>query len=585
MRPRIPALLALVALAVCAAPAAAKPRAAKRIKIFNSCPTLIGYATRHVPPMPPRPIEDTPQRTDMPVSAPAPAEGGGGEDTSQTNVQEVGVDEPDTVKTDGTTIFAIANGRLHAIDARAETPKLLATLPLEDGWDTTMLLHKDRALLLGSGPLGARMTEVDVSDPAKLTVLRTEDVDGYIVDARMTGHTARVVVSSYPEAVYGPPGLRAKPAGWLPTRTVKNVRTGHTVTGRVACRKVRRPAVFSGAGILTVYTVDTTKGLPAVDVDAIFTGGETVYASPSSLYVATQRWDTEEANTSIHRFDISDPDRTWYTASGMVPGSLLNQFSLSEDKGILRAASTVGFGPDSESKVTTLTGSGGHLVQRGQVGGLGRGESIYAVRFIGDVGYVVTFRQTDPLYTIDLADPANPRVRGELKIPGYSAYLHPVGDDLLLGVGQEATAEGRVQGLQLSLFDVSDLARPVRLQKARIAERWSSSEVEWDHHAFLWWPATKLAVLPIDSEGFRGAAGFRVERDGGIAQIGRISHPAAKASWTPPVSRSVVVGDRLFTMSDLGVKASGLDQLADRGWVAFPAPPEPPCCEPVPLSP
>jgi uncharacterized secreted protein with C-terminal beta-propeller domain len=568
MRPRIVALLALAALAVCAAPAAAKPRAAKRIKIFNSCQSLVDYATRHVPPTTVVPVEDMPQRrTDVPAAAP---ELGGGEDSSQTNVQEAGVDEPDTVKTDGRTIFAIANGTLHAIDARAETPRLVGTLPLGDDWGATMLLRKDRALVLGSGPLGARMTEVDVSNPAKPTVLRTEDVDGYIVDARMTGRTARVVVSSSPDAVYGPPELREKPAGWLPARTVKNARTGHTVTGRIGCRKVRRPAAFSGAGVLTVYTVDTTKGLPAVDVDAIFTGGDTVYASPSSLYVATQRWEVEDANTSIHRFDISDPDRTWYAASGMVPGTLLNQFSLSEEKGILRAASTVGFGEEAESKVTTFAHGDGRLVQRGQVGGLGRGERIYAVRFIGDVGYVVTFRQTDPLYTVDLSDPSQPRVRGELKIPGYSAYLHPVGDDLLLGVGQEANAQGRVQGLQLSLFDVSDLGRPVRLQKLQIAERWSSSEVEWDHHAFLWWPATSLAVLPIDSQGFRGAAGYRVQRAGGIAEIGRISHPAGERSWTPPVSRAVVVGERLFTVSELGVRASGLEQLADRGWVAFP---------------
>ena len=145
-----------------------------------------------------------------------------------------------------------------------------------------------------------------------------------------------------------------------------------------------------------------------------------------------------------------------------MPGTLLNQFSLSEDKGVLRAATTIGFGAEAESKVTTLTAGDRRLVQRGQVGGLGRGERIYAVRFIGDVGYVVTFRETDPLYTVDLCDPPGPRVRGELKIPGYSAYLHPVADDLLLGVGQEATEDGRVQGLQFSLFDVSDLARPVR---------------------------------------------------------------------------------------------------------------------------
>jgi uncharacterized secreted protein with C-terminal beta-propeller domain len=589
MRPRLlpsVALLVLALTAAPAAPAAAKPRAALNIRAFDSCRSLIGYATRHVPPAAPRTPLPAPM-PDAPTVVPAPANGeaGAGEDTSQTNVQEAGVDEPDTVKTDGRTLWAIANGSLHAVDARSATPRLLSTLALGDGWDTTMLLRKDRALLLGHGPLGARWTEVDVADPARPEILRTEDVDGHIVDARLTGRSVRIVVSSYPEAVYGPPEARTRPAGWLPTRTVANLRTGHTVTRRVGCRKVRRPSSYSGAGVLTVYTVDLTRGLPAIDADAIFTTGDTVYASPSSLYVATQRYDAQGGNTSIHRFDISDPDRTAYAGSGMAPGTLLNQFSLSEDKGVLRAASTVGFGPDAESRVTTLSARGGHLVRRGQVGGLGRGERIYAVRFLGDVGYVVTFRQTDPLYTIDLSDPDRPRVRGELKIPGYSAYLHPIGEELLLGVGQEATDDGRVQGLQVSLFDVSDLARPRRLQKAQLGERWSGSAVEWDHHAFLWWPAASLAVLPVDSRDFSGAVGLRVGRASGILEVGRISHEGAGASWTPPVSRAVVAGDRLLTVSDLGVKASALQGFADRGWAAFPQPPEPPCCKDGPVPP
>ena len=166
--------------------------------------------------------------------------------------------------------------------------------------------------------------------------------------------------------------------------------------------------------------------------------------------------------------------------------------------------------------MTTLAQQGGYLVARGKVDGLGKGERIFAVRFMGDVGYVVTFRQTDPLYTLDLSDPDAPRVRGELKIPGYSAYLHPVGDGLLLGIGQDADEDtGRVRGLQISLFDVSDLAQPARLQQRRLGERFSSSAVEWNHHAFLWWPATKLAMLPVDSEGFDGVAGFTVDRAGG----------------------------------------------------------------------
>ena len=440
-----------------------------------------------------------------------------------------------------------------------------------------MLLHGNRALLLGGGPLGARMTEVDVSDPAQMKVLRTQDLDGYVVDARLTGRSARVVVASYPEAVYGPEELRALPSAWLPTSTVQNVRTGLSSTSRaVRCRAVRRPALFSGTGVLAVYTVDLTKGLPAIDADAIFTSADTVYASTSSLYVATQRWDDGSyvANTSLHRFDASDPDRTRYMSSGAVPGTLLNQFSLSEQGRILRAATTVGFGADAESKVTTLEHRDGRLNPRGQVGGLGRGERIYAVRFIGDVGYVVTFRQTDPLYTLDLSDPDNPRVVGELKIPGYSAYLHPVGEDLLLGIGQDATDDGRLQGLQMSLFDISDLAHPARLQKQTLGERWSHSAAEWDHHAFLWWPATKLAVLPIDSQDFVGAAGFRVGRASGISEVGRVTHADKGERWTASISRAVVVGPRLFTVSNLGVKASGLESFASAGWAGFPEPPQ-----------
>jgi uncharacterized secreted protein with C-terminal beta-propeller domain len=567
MRLRLIAATALLALAVSAAPAAAKPRAAKRLKTFSSCQALVGYASRHVPREPVR--RDLPGPLEQGATAPA------GEDSSQTNVQEAGVDEPDTVKTDGRTLFALANGMLHAVDARSPAPRLLGTLELDDGWGSTMLLRKDRALVLGSGPRGARMAEVDVSEPAHMKLLRTEDVDGYVVDARMTGRSARVVVASYPDAIYGPRDLRARPSGWLPKSRLTKARSGKSVTSRaVGCRSVRRPAVFSGAGVLTVYTVDLAKGLPAVDADAVFTSADTVYASLSGLYVATQRWE-DGGNTSIHRFDTSDPDRTAYSASGAVPGTLLNQFAMSEDKGVLRAATTIGADRDAESKVTTLDQRGGQLLRRGQVGGLGLGERIYAVRFIGDVGYVVTFRQTDPLYTLDLTDPDRPRVAGELKIPGYSAYLHPVGEELLLGIGQEATGEGRLQGLQLSLFDVSDIAHPKRLRQARLGDRWSSSAAEWDHHAFLWWPATKLAVLPVESEDFVGAAGFRVDRASGISELGRVSHESAGASWTPSISRAVVVGPRLFTISDLGVKASGLESFAAAGWASFPQPPQP----------
>ena len=115
-------------------------------------------------------------------------------------------------------------------------------------------------------------------------------------------------------------------------------------------------------------------------------------------------------------------------------------------------------------------------MQAGRIGGLGKGERVYSVRFVGDTGYVVTFRQIDPLYTLDLADPERPRVLGELKIPGYSAYLHPIGEGLLLGVGQDATEEGRPTGTQISIFDVSDLRRPTRVHQEALGMGWTEAE-------------------------------------------------------------------------------------------------------------
>ena len=261
----------------------------------------------------------------------------------------------------------------------------------------------------------------------------------------------------------------------------------------------------------------------------------------------------------------------------------MNQWSLSEQDGVLRVASTEeptwwnpGPQEQSESFVTTLKEQGGALVQLGRVGGLGKGERVYAVRFSGDTGFVVTFRRIDPLYTLDLSTPSRPAVLGELKIQGYSAYLHPLGGDLLLGIGQDASAEGRVLGTQLSLFDVSDLRRPVRLQSYTLGSAWS--EAENDHHAFLWWQPSRLAVLPVQAwaeKPFVGAVGFRVGR-GGIVEAGRVTHAgesgvAGSRVAGIPVRRSLVVGDTLYTVSDQGVKANGLSSFAEQGWVAFPA--------------
>jgi uncharacterized secreted protein with C-terminal beta-propeller domain len=547
------------------------------------------------------------------------------EEYSGTNVHEAGVDEPDLVKTDGRRIVVIDNGLLRVVDAqrRVEVGTLDLRTPTPDIVDgewwqpADLLLHGDRALVLMQenwydlprpaspgdpaqepdvAPItGPRLVLVELSGAPR--VLAEYTIDGSLVDARAVGQTARVVVRSGPrlalpeldETLTEPErtaaNLRAiqdaPVTDWLPRYQVG---TGtETDTGQVDCTAVSRPESYSGTSMLTVLSFDLASpelgdGAPV----SVVADGDTVYSNGPSLYIASdQRWrgvvpersgdasDAAEAagQTEIYKFDTSG-GRPQYAAAGSVAGWLLNQYSMSEWEEHLRVATTTdnwqedGEG-ESESSVYTLAERGGELVVTGSVDGLGKTERIHSVRFTGPIGYVVTFRETDPLYTLDLRDPAAPAVLGELKITGYSAYLHPLGDGRLIGVGQEADLQGRVQGTQVSLFDTADLANPALLDTYQVPDGFS--EAEFDPHAFLWWPDERLLVIPVVSyhDGQSNALLLRVE-DETITELATTSHPGGGQ-----ITRSLVVGDTLWTVSDRGLQANALSSFTQTAWLPF----------------
>jgi len=553
------------------------------LQAFSSCGHLRSYLRRHREALP-YGFDDlrlsTPEAaTAAPSAEPQP---------TPTNVQEQGVDEPDLVKADGSLILALGGERLRAVDVSGEEPRLLDSLvvpqgpgrdPQVDGAE--LLVAGERALLIVRAYPRTVISEVDVSDPSDLRALRTMTIEGDYVSARLHESTARVVVSAYPEL---PVAERGNGRAWLPKATLRD-RTARTLSRSrlVGCEDVRRPRRFSGAEMLTVLTVDVARGLPAVDTDTVMTGGEVLYASPTSLYVATERWDgaaidgpVSDVSTAIHRFAIDDPLSTEYAASGRVPGYMLSQWSMSEHEGVLRIASTTsppwreGEPGRSESLITVLAESSGRLVDVGRVGGLGEGEEIRAMRFIGELGYVVTFRQIDPLYVVDLSDPANPRVRGELKVPGYSAYLHPISETRLLGVGQDADEDGRTLGAQLSLFDVSNLDRPLRVDREDLGSR-SRSEVEFNHRAFLFAEPLGLGVLPLtvraeDGEHFFGAAAFQLGAEGEIAKVTRLAHGDSREE---KIRRSLIVGAHLYTVSAEGVMSHDPQTLERKAFLRY----------------
>jgi uncharacterized secreted protein with C-terminal beta-propeller domain len=238
---------------------------------------------------------------------------------------------------------------------------------------------------------------------------------------------------------------------------------------------------------------------------------------------------------------------------------LLNQYSMSEHEGFLRVATTTsagGFGDSQESGVHVLERQGETLVEVGAVTGLGIGEQIQAVRFLGATAYVVTFRQVDPLFVLDLSDPTAPALTGELKVPGYSTYLHPVGEDRLLAIGFAGNDRGVNGDMQLSLFDVSDRANPTLLSTLPLAG-WS--EAAFDPHVFLYWPETGQVVVPKEVLCFdhvfdcTSAVVATIVGDE-LTEQGRLF------SWWP-IRRSMIAEGELVTVSSIGTKVWALDSL------------------------
>ncbi len=584
---------------------------------------------------------------------------------SGTNTQEVDVDEADMVKTDGKRLLVLNGNTLRVVDVSGPKPRLERTIKLEqDTWAGEMFLVGDRALLLSQGWTARPLTRVggdiaypDGSPTSKIIEVNVEtgeigqtiEFEGSYLSAREVDGSIRVVLTAgmgrFPFLFPSSPDAEdsATEANrrlieestieqWLPTFRITE--GGNTITDgpAVDCSRVYLPKDFSGFGSLNVLTINLDDGMELLDSIAVVTEGQTVYASTERLTVATAKWpewnpetgepeEDQNYTTSLHSFDITDLSRTEYVGSGEVKGHLLSQYSLSEYNGYLRVATTQGdpwWGAqnESESFVTVFEENDGELRQVGQVGGLGKGERIFSVRFMADIAYVVTFRQVDPLYTVDLSEPSNPTVLGELKIPGFSTYLHPVGDGLLLGIGQDATDEGQTTGAQMSLFDVSDLSNPQRIDTLGLGEN-SYSSVDWDPKAFLFWADESLASVPVSWWGWDEASG--TENSGNAAvlvnigdrtlsEIGRIGHPATREcenyfegepvlddvvdsedaeaglispsrtptggeqycwSYQAEVRRTVVIGDTIFTVSDGGVQANELDGLREIAWLPF----------------
>jgi hypothetical protein len=555
---------------------------------------------------------------------------------SGTNNQVASVDEADIVKTDGRYVYLASNGALRIVEAM--NPRMVSVTKLPGGAARELFVEGDRAVVYTStGAVRPRCTYgydcvfggdgsttkvlvVDVANRAEPRIIREMDLSGSLVAARRIGNTVHTVVadndSPAPPYETWPADLdtcgtnektvREKFAK-LKADNERKIRAKTTMfptlreNGRETrmCNGLLRTPIRDGQAFTSVVSFDLTDDATAPSTATLQSRPGAVFASRDALYLsvvhrkqgAGGRWysfypSVDEAS-EIHKFKIgASPRDTRYVGSGVVPGHVLNQFAMDEWYGYLRVATTRGRVPDPRvsSSVSILAEvEGGSLVRVGAVDGIAPGEDIRAVRFDDDRGYVVTFKKTDPLFVVDLHEPAKPAILGELKIPGFSTYMHRLDPDHLLSIGFDANDHGNFayfDGVILQLFDVTSPTDPKLVHKEKIGTRGSSSQAATDHLAFNYFAEQGLLAIPIticegggdgrngDSLTFSGLVVYDVDLDKGFTKLGGVDHGTKGVScstwWSharSAVKRSVFLDDLVYSIADDRVKVQRLDKL------------------------
>jgi beta propeller domain-containing protein len=577
-----------------------------------------------------------------------PSAGGGGRasQVSTTNNQVAGVDEADFVKNDDKYIYIVTGATFRILDAWPPAQAHVVAEVGIEGEGHDLFVDGDRALIysaLGSAGGGrpcsygffcsftgdgrdTKLTVLDIRDRGAPRVRRELWLSGSYLAARRIDDAVHTVVSSpgvvFPGLEYWPTDVdlcagptspleielafdrlraanRAKilqaPLGdWLPVVS-ERIAGGERHTGLLGdCAGFYAASQGDGTALTTVMSLRMQDESAARFATVVSQPGA-VYASRDALYVAVpQRLDLYGARaparsgTDLHKFDLrAHPGAAAYVASGAVKGRVLYQFSMDEDGGYFRVATTSGQTPDPavHSTVTVLEQAGATLRPVGALDDLARGEDIRAVRFAGDRGFVVTFKKTDPLFLLDLGDPRRPRILSEVKVPGFSTYMQLMDRGHLLTIGYDADDQGTFAwfaGVQLQIFDVTRPEAPALAHRELIGTRGSSSEALTNHLAFNYFAPESLLALPMTiCEGgaggsygtdmtFSGLLVYDTTAAGGFHLRGRVPHPPSPGIgctnwWTDArsqVQRSIIMDDTVFSVSRGLIKASRLDDLA-----------------------
>lgn len=506
------------------------------------------------------------------------------DDYSKTNVQVENVDEADIVKTDGKYIYYVTQGMAYII--KADTLEIVNKLSLKGDKETFSIseiyVNNDRLVVLGNYSAyeeventennrfhethiyTERMAEAivyDISDKTDLKEVRTVRLDGNYRNSRMIGNNVYLISS---KAAYYYEGINENEI--LP-------RVYDTSTGEMQI-KATDIAYFPGtesSNFMTVAGFDINNE-ESVCTETFYGASDEVYASTNNLYLTQieytygNTWKENTTKNTIYKFKL-DGNKIELLCKGEVKGDLSNQFSMDEYEGNLRIATTSGYDEDAVNQLFILDEN---LQEIGKIEDMAKGERIYSVRFIGKVGYIVTFEQVDPLFVIDLSDPRNPEVKGELKIPGYSSYLHPYDETHIIGIGYNTKPNGyggvTNSNMKMSMFDVSDLSNPKEMFHVDIGGTSAYSDILYNHKALFEHKGKDLIGFPVTLREYRASDDkdafvlYHIDLEKGFERYGEI---AKEIDYRTNIERAIYIGDKLYTLATFEIRSYNLTDLSE----------------------
>lgn len=512
---------------------------------------------------------------------------------SETNTQVKGVDEADIVKTDGKNIYYVVkeyNGYGIAI-INVKTNEKVNKIEYDNNeiYPSEIFLYKDKLIVIGNkyqnnktvieetettskryleladvAYIGNSMTTIvvyDVSDVLNIKEIRKVEIEGSYISSRMIEENIYVISSKDLYQYY---------YGSLREDELQSRYLDTAISDDLICKDYKDIYYFpesEESNYLNIASFNVNN-LEDANVKTFLGAGSDVYCSENNLYITKTNWnykmiEDSTAETSIYKISLNET-KLVLEAETKIPGMIINQFSLDEYNGNLRIAVTKYNNNSSEDTSNNLYILDSKLSVIGSIENMAEGEKIYSVRFMGNKGYIVTFKQVDPLFVIDLSNPINPSVVGELKIPGYSSYLHPYDENHIIGIGYNTTETSYGStvndGIKLSMFDVSNPTNPVEMFNTVIGDKHTNTSATYDHKAVMFSKEKNIIAIPIVQYNRKyesKAVIYNIDFENGFNQLGEIEEESDNITYRR-IERIIYVGSNYYTFSNKWVNVSDM---------------------------